>query len=283
LIHPDFVRKIKAQWNGRDQALQCFVSPVGFEHSSISTLIAFSELVEQTVFDGLRSFLGWPVRLRGTGMVISPKLLSSVSDRVQTEVEDIALNLLLAENGIRVKRINSAVVYDPKPTEAAAATRQRARWFRGQWAALWQYRSTVAKIAAQGPAGWSLLGSLFMKPRWLMLALKIVLALVFFRLPLVSGTLGSLVLCDLLLILGGLFRMRERNIFLKAILHLPGFVFMWLGGILLSFRCRSWLRVRETRTFPHRLPQGFGQARVLKPVKVNSSQMDLLYPPGGSS
>jgi len=77
--------------------------------------------------------------------------------------------------------------------------------------------------------------------------------------------------------------MRERNIFLKAILHLPGFVFMWLGGILLSFRRRSWLRVRETGTFPHRLPHGFGQARVLKPVKVNSSQMDLLYPPGGSS
>jgi cellulose synthase/poly-beta-1,6-N-acetylglucosamine synthase-like glycosyltransferase len=267
LIPPDFVRNFKASLNPGDLAVQCFVHPIEYEKSSISTLIALSEIVEQSVFDRIRSFFKWSVRLRGTGMGISPNLLLEVSSQVQTEVEDIAISLLLAEKKIKVKQLDSVMVYDPKPVEAAAASRQRARWFRGQWAVLWLYRPVVLRIAAQGPAGWSLLGSLFLKPRWLMMAIKLGLACIFFRDTLWSAFFGSLVLIDLLLILTGILRLKDKWMFVKAILHLPGFVFMWLKSILLAFRGHSWLRVRTSATVP--VTTGLPQPGFTKPVKIN--------------
>jgi cellulose synthase/poly-beta-1,6-N-acetylglucosamine synthase-like glycosyltransferase len=267
LIPSDFVMNFKARLKPGDLAVQCFVRPIEYEKSPISKLIALSEIVEQSVFDRIRSFFGWSVRLRGTGMGISPIVLLAVSSQVQTEVEDIALSLLIAEKKIRVKQLDSVRVYDPKPAEAAAASRQRARWYRGQWAALWLYRPVVLRIAAQGPAGWSLLGSLFLKPRWLMMAVKLGLACVFFRDTLWSAFFGSLVLIDLLLILTGILRLKDKWMFVKAILHLPGFVFMWLKSILLAFRGHSWLRVRALATVP--VTTGLPQPGFSKPVKIN--------------
>jgi hypothetical protein len=37
----------------------------------------------------------------------------------------------------------------------------------------------------------------------------------------------------------------ERTRFLKAILHVPAFIWMWLRGIRLAFRRSTWLRARD--------------------------------------
>jgi cellulose synthase/poly-beta-1,6-N-acetylglucosamine synthase-like glycosyltransferase len=244
-IEPGFTDRIREQMGEDDLVLQCFVRPVGFEISPISTLIALSELIEQSVFDKVRAFLGWPVRLRGTGMVISPRVLYAVADELQTEVEDIALTLLLVEKRIKVKRLDTVSVQDPKPTEAGAASRQRARWFRGQWAALWLYRNQVMKIASRGPGGISLISSLFLKPRWLTTAVKFALFFISLGNPFWAILFGSMLAYDLSLISFGLFKCKDRRHFIKAIIYLPVFVLMWMRSILLSFRGLTWLRVRE--------------------------------------
>jgi cellulose synthase/poly-beta-1,6-N-acetylglucosamine synthase-like glycosyltransferase len=246
-IEPDFIKKIKTQKIDTDQVFQCIVSPCDYEGAPISTLIALSEIVEQSIFDRIRSRLGWSVRLRGTGMVISPKQLVLVSDRVNTEVEDIALTLLFAEKNIHIQQLADVAVHDPKPMETTAASRQRARWFRGQWSALWTYRGSILKILVQGPSGWLLINSLFLKPRWLMMVIKIVLAIACYRLPILAAFFWLLVSSEMIMFLFGILRLKEWRLFIKAIIHFPEFIFMWLKGIVLSLKQQPWLRVRETQ------------------------------------
>jgi cellulose synthase/poly-beta-1,6-N-acetylglucosamine synthase-like glycosyltransferase len=243
-ISPDFLVRLKTHLHQNEPVSQCFICPVGYEQSPISTLIALSELVEQSVFNRIRSFLGCSIRLRGTGMVFDPAVFLSVCNNVQTEVEDIVLSLLVAEKKLKVKQMDGVMVYDPKPTETAAASRQRARWFRGQWAAFCLYRSSVFKVLAQGPRGWVLLSALFLKPRWLMMACKAALALLCYRWPVMASLWGISFLLDCLLILVGVFGLKDKKTFLKAMLHIPGFVWMWLRSIVLSFHRLPWLRVR---------------------------------------
>ena len=179
-VAPEFLREIKGAYQS-DGVMQCLVQPVGYHGSPLSTLIALSEIHEQKTVDAIRVNFGWPVRLRGTGMVMSPRLLSIVSDMIDTEVEDIALSLLFAARGIPVYRNTQICIKDPKPRESVLASRQRARWFRGQWAAFWLYRREVMILITRGPAGWSLLSNLFLKPRWLADMILLVLALAAFQ------------------------------------------------------------------------------------------------------
>lgn len=266
-IESDFIKNIKGHLDETEQVMQCFVSPIEYEHSPISTLIAFSEMVEQSVFERIKSKLGWPIRLRGTGMVVSPKDLLSVSNQVETEVEDIALTLLFAEKNFKIKPLADVLVYDPKPVAALAASRQRARWFRGQWAALWHYRNATFKIISQGLGGWSLISSLFFKPRWLMMALKITLAVASIRMPGLTASFLFLLSIDLILYMVGFFQLKEKMPFLKAFIYFPGFVLMWLASIFLSFQRLPWLRVRESKIAPGSI--GMRHPEPIKTIKLN--------------
>jgi cellulose synthase/poly-beta-1,6-N-acetylglucosamine synthase-like glycosyltransferase len=245
LIPLDFIDQLCLNWNTGIRVAQCFLSPIGYDGAPLSTLIALSEIVEQTVFDRIRSFLKLSVRLRGTGMVFTPQFLSSLSQRLDTEVEDIALSLLAAERKVIIRSFQSVIVFDPKPTDRAAASRQRARWYRGQWAALWKYRVIVFKLLFRGPAGWSVLNSLFLKPRWMKILFLLILGLVFLPQPVIPAIAFSLAGFDMLLILAGILVHPDRSAFLRSLVFIPVFILMWMKGILLSLRRRPWLRVRE--------------------------------------
>ena len=244
LVSPEFLQEIKASYQG-DGVMQCLVQPVGYHGSPLSTLIALSEIHEQKTVDAIRVSFGWPVRLRGTGMVMSPRLLSIVSDMIDTEVEDIAMSLLFTARGIPVHRNMQVCVQDPKPRESVLASRQRARWFRGQWNAFWLYRREVGTLIKRGPAGWSLLSNLFLKPRWLadMILSILALAALLFSWWL-AALLMAKVLFDLACLIWTIFTSKNRNEYLKAILHFPGFIMMWLRGFLLAFQKSSWRRAR---------------------------------------
>lgn len=244
-LPPDFMGEVKAGYPG-DGILQCLVLPVEYQGSSLSTLITLSELYEQKTIDSIRTALGWPVRLRGTGMVIPPQLLKLVADEIDTEVEDFALSLLYAARGVKIRRNNRAIVFDPKPRESILASRQRARWFRGQMLAFWRYRREIGQLIQRGPKGWALLDSLFLKPRWLIDLLLTLLAILLSRISLLlAGVVFLRVLIDLVCLAWTIMVSNERTRFLKAILHVPEFIWMWLRGMLLAFRRTTWLRARK--------------------------------------
>lgn len=245
-VSPGFCTELAEMLSPKIRAAQCVLYPANMAENPLSTLIALSELVEQTVFDRVRAILGFSVRLRGTGMVFVPEILVEMCPRISTEVEDIALSLLLAEKGVCVRQLKSIKVIDPKPTASSAASRQRARWFRGQWKAFWDYRSIVLKLLFQGPSGWSVFNSLFLKPRWLKLAVFLGIGFLFFKQTLISAFFLLIALTEILVILAGILSLPERWICLRSLVYLPAFITMWIKGIFLSLKHRPWLRVRET-------------------------------------
>ncbi len=245
LIPADFLAGVKAHAAAGEAVFQCFISPLYAQDAAIGALAALSELLDQRLSDRLRARLGWPVRLRGTGMVFATPTLMEVAGQVATKVEDTALSLLLTARRIPIRRIESAIVFDPKPGTAAAAMRQRARWFRGQWQALWVYRRQVLQILAMGPPGWSLLGSLFLKPKWLLLTFSLLAALVFREIPWLAFAFWFFLALGLFYFVVGLILLPERMLFLWALRHAPLYIWMWLRGILLSLRKSFWLRARK--------------------------------------
>ena len=174
-IAPNYLDIIRENIPEKGEAFQCFIFPQYDDQSPIGNLAALSYLLDQSISDRIRTMLGWPVRLRGTGMLITPDVLFEIRNKLDTSVEDIALSLLITAAGIHIGRIDQAVVYDPVPDSSDAASRQRARWFRGQWLAAWQYRREIVYALTKGPRGWSLLSSLFLKPRWLFLTVSLFL------------------------------------------------------------------------------------------------------------
>jgi cellulose synthase/poly-beta-1,6-N-acetylglucosamine synthase-like glycosyltransferase len=262
-VKPDFLAQLEQRLPANVEAAQCFISPLRSDETPLSRLIALSDIVEQNVFDRIKTFFGWSVRLRGTGIVIRPQLLREVSRQIGTEVEDIVLSLLIAEKGVVVRSIPTVAVYDPKPSESDSASRQRARWFRGQWAAFWDYRYVIFRLLAAGPGGWSTVVSLFLKPRWLKLTLMTALGLALFKLPAIALTILSLVALEGILFLVGTLMLPDRNRYLKALLFLPGFIWMWFKGILLSLRSTHWLSARS----PIRYSQDAGAQSIIESTR----------------
>lgn len=244
-IGKDFREQLERGWSEKTLAAQCYLQPVGFETSQLGRLIALAELIDQEVFDALRAQLGFSVRLRGTGMVFSPGFLLKLSPRIGTEVEDLVLCLLTANEKTTVRWIRSAVVFDPKPTEHKAASRQRGRWYRGQWHALWAYRKDVFKIIGMGPAGWAVLSSIFLKPRWFKLFCFCLLGLAFLRVPAVAIIFFVLTVVDIIQIIVGITRLSKHGYYLRALFHVPGFIWMWVKAFMLSLKRQPWARVRQ--------------------------------------
>ena len=244
-VKAGFSRIVKANITGEKQVFQCFLFPVSNDQSPVGKLAALSELLDQCLSDRIRTALRWPVRLRGTGMVLQPELLASVSEQLETEVEDIALTLLLTAKGITTFRMEEAVVFDQKPGTSSAATEQRARWFRGQWVALWHYRGEIVKLIGMGPGGWALLSSLFLRPKWLIVAVDLLLAILLLHWPWLSLVFWILGFLSLAYYAVGMTRIPERGNYLRALLYTPAFIWMWIRSLFLALHSSSWRRSRN--------------------------------------
>lgn len=244
-IKAGFGSSVKANLPGESLAYQCLLLPVNNDQSPVGKLAALSELLDQCLSDRIRTILKWPVRLRGTGMILQPALLATISEQLETEVEDIALTLLLTAKGNNPSRMEDAIVFDQKPGTSGAATEQRARWFRGQWVALWRYRGEVIKLVGKGPAGWTLLGSIFLRPKWLIVAVDLLLATLLLHWPWISLVFWLFGFLSLAYYAVGMLLIPERRIYLRSLRYTPVFIWMWIRSLLLALRSSSWRRSRN--------------------------------------
>lgn len=231
----------QAMANGADAA-QAFVSPDASTNSG--RLAGWSEVLMQRIDDEARRRCGWPVPLRGTGMVLRGELLAELAPRLHTYAEDLELDLILAARGARVEFVPEAVIYDPKPQQAAGASRQRARWLQGQLQVLRDYRREFVRALLTGGAGaWFLLWLLMLRPKILFIGLRILLLLtgLFFP-PLFWMALAGLAM-DGIYYLAGAAIVDDPRRYLLDLLAVPRYAAMWFysfGTALI--RRRVWLR-----------------------------------------
>jgi cellulose synthase/poly-beta-1,6-N-acetylglucosamine synthase-like glycosyltransferase len=219
-------------------------------------LAAFSETVEQSVFDALKARRGWPVRLHGTGMAFARSTLTAVASQLTTSAEDAELTLLLAASGVPITLALEASVIDPKPRDTRGAVRQRARWFRGQAELLRRHPHAILTLLSRGPSGWSLLTSIFLQPKTIFVPLKACLASAAFAAwgtglgPawLVPAALLSLTLAvDAAGVAAGLVLTPQRRQVAAALVAWPAFFAMWVASVALSLATRrGWERARPS-------------------------------------
>jgi len=244
MIDENFFELLKCNLSNQSKAVQCHIEPLIFKESPITDMAALAYFLDQKVADKIRSQLGCSVRLRGTGMLIQPQLLFDISDEIVSNVEDIALTLLITASGEKIARNEQAVVYDPLPGSSAAAAYQRARWYRGQWNAVWEYRREGIRLFLRGPCGWSLLGSLFLKPRIISTAICFGLAVLLSRWPWMALFLWSQVALSFLYLVLGFFFHPDRKKYIVSLLKFPLYLGMWIQSIWLSTTSSRWFKVR---------------------------------------
>ena len=225
-------------------AAQAMVAPQA--SSAMGRLTGWSEILMQQIDDVARTRMGWPVPLRGTGMAIRGELLARLAPALNTEAEDLELDLLLATANATVRFVPEAVLLDPKPQKADGASRQRARWFRGQLAVLRGYRREILSLWARR-TGRSrsrtgdlfLFPLLFLRPKILLICLRLLL------LPVAPAIAGLGLLLDLAYYAAGLLVVDRPRQYALDLLSLPVYVWMWarsLGVAILHRGRKGWLR-----------------------------------------
>ena len=236
-------------------AAQAFVWPTLSEGSPGARLAAYSEWLAQAIDDRARHWLGWPVPLRGTGMAFRLRVLQELAPLLETRVEDVELTLLLVSQGYRIAFVPEAVVEDPKPERPHHLAGQRARWLQGQRAIWRTYRSTLLRLLfTGGPGAVWLLGTLLLKPRTLVSAVKALLfvalwPLGFHRVPrMVRLACGISLLFDVSYYLLGVITVPRqwRVSVASALLRVPLYFALWCRALVMSLKTREfWLRARD--------------------------------------
>ena len=251
---PGMIDTLRARLARGEVAVQARLEPLVAGDRPVPWLAAFSETVEQSVFDSLKARWRWPVRLHGTGMAFARSALTRAAARLTTSAEDAELTVLLAASGVPITLALDARVVDPKPRDTRGAVRQRARWFRGQVEILRRHPRSILALLGRGPAGWSLLTSIFLQPKTLFVPLKACAALA--AVAAWGYGLGSawLVLLAFLLVAlavdvaglaAGLILTPHRRHVAAALAAWPAFLGVWVAGVALSLASRGgWERAR---------------------------------------
>lgn len=254
IVAPNFFESIHQRMARGEKVIQTRVEPVVWSSSPIAQLAAFSETTEQRVNDAFRSRLGWPVRLRGTGMAFRREILEKICASLSTLVEDVELTLQLGAAGEPIHFASETYVADPKPMDREGAVKQRARWVKGQWQVVRSYSAEIFKLLARGPAGWSLISSVLIKPKTLLIPLKGILAAITamgaFALggvfwALFAGLTMLSLLVDLGTLLYGVRFAPNRKEAVRLLLIAPIYLTMWFRSLALSSVSGTvWHRVR---------------------------------------
>ncbi len=251
-VAPDFVAQARHAAMSGVRVGQCFVQPADLTTAPSAQLSAYSDSLTQAVEARFNQWWGWPVRLRGMGMLFEPQLLRELLPFVHTRsAEDIELGLLSVERGLKIHFVPQAVLYDPKPPDARRATRQRARWVTGLFQVWKDYAALIGRLALRGPHLWWWLQTMLFRPATLLITLKALawaLSLIFPAPPWARVGLGLWVSADVLYYMAGLLLIPqpERWRYAQVLWRAPLYLVMWVVGLVLAWRTpHRWLSVRH--------------------------------------
>jgi cellulose synthase/poly-beta-1,6-N-acetylglucosamine synthase-like glycosyltransferase len=227
------------------QVVQGFVVPQAVNRAG--RLAGWSEVLMQRIDDEARQRLRWSVPLRGTGMIFQASLLAQLAPRLHTLAEDLELDSLLAAQSVRVRFSPAAKIIDPKPQQAAGASRQRARWLQGQLQVLRDYPAAIFQALTRGGlSACFLLWLLFLRPKMLLMAMRFAVLILALCFSSVGQGLALVMAFGLMLdaayYLGGAAFVEEPWRYCRDLLAVPRYGAMWLYSFGLAAVRRGWLR-----------------------------------------
>jgi cellulose synthase/poly-beta-1,6-N-acetylglucosamine synthase-like glycosyltransferase len=252
IVYEGFFAQAGAALAQGADVVQGFVRPLS-GGSPAADLAAYSELLSQYIDDAARTRLGWPVPLRGFGMVFRRQVLGDILPHLQTKVEDIEMSLLLAEQGRPVVFVPGAVVGNPQPPGARGVAAQRARWLQGQREVLQHHGRLVGRLLLSGrPGHISLVFANLLKPKTLVLLIKGLVLAASLLLPrgrvrlLWAGLAGLALAIDWVYYIVGLRLVETPGRYARALAQAPIYVFMWFRSVIVSLVSTDpWISARR--------------------------------------
>lgn len=251
-MEPGCVSSLLVALESGADAAQAQIVPMVESDSPIAVLAALSEIAEQRVGDALRTRWGWPIRLRGTGMAMRRELLEALAPTLTTSVEDAEFTLQLAARRLSSRWVASARLQDPKPANARYAAQQRARWLRGQLQLFRAQPESLLATFRRGLPGWSVLSSVLLKPRALILPLGAGLNVLAWSLVgaqswlyVAAIPLTVWLAWNVAAVLAAVAWTESPGRTLQALLASPMYVLLWLTSAALALQSSEpWLRAR---------------------------------------
>jgi cellulose synthase/poly-beta-1,6-N-acetylglucosamine synthase-like glycosyltransferase len=252
IVYEGFFAQAGAALAQGADVVQGFVRPLS-GGSPAADLAAYSELLSQYIDDAARTRLGWPVPLRGFGMVFRRQVLGDILPHLQTKVEDIEMSLLLAAQGRSVVFVPEAIVGDPKPASARGVAAQRARWLQGQREVLQHHAGLVGRLLLSGrPAHVSLVIANLLKPKTLVMPLKALMLALAWLLPsrrarrVWAISAGLALSVDWVYYVLGLRLVENPGRYMRVLAQSPLYFVMWLWSLVLSLISDDpWLSARR--------------------------------------
>lgn len=231
------------RWRAGFDAMQTILRGSG-EGAGEAALV--SESVAQREDRG-RERLGWNVRLRGTGTVLTPTAFLGLVPRLQTQVEDLEASLILSAEGARMGLApEEAFVMDVKPDLVGDAAVQRARWFAGKLEVFFRHMNALYRLVARKPLeGVAFLCEMLGRP----LSLTILLRLFVGVWLLVDGVRGDRLEFLLLATISLTSALADMALLIRGGASIGGAVRMgiaWGGALLMAPRAlMQWMRARR--------------------------------------
>ncbi|HEX7705819.1 MAG TPA: glycosyltransferase [Thermoanaerobaculia bacterium] len=236
------------RWPAGSDAGQVFLRSGGID---VGEGAAASERLAQSGEDRGRERLGWAVRLRGTGTVLTPESFRVLSPRLRTQVEDEEATLVLSSLGRTVTLARGeAFVIDEKPARWRSAAGQRARWLAGRMLLFVRQPLAMLRLIARKPAeGLVFVLDLFGRPLSLSVPLRIlaggglVIASLMTKSAVWTGWLGTAAVVSGLL---DLVHVSRSGVSVRSAATM---VLAWIGAVLLAPRALlRWIKARDRRS-----------------------------------
>jgi hypothetical protein len=236
------------RWPAGSDASQVFLRSGGVD---VGEGAAASERLAQSGEDRGRERLGWAVRLRGTGTVLTPESFRVLSPRLRTQVEDEEATLVLSSLGRTITLARGeAFVIDEKPARWRSAAGQRARWLAGRMLLFVRQPRAMLRLIARKPAeGLVFMLDLFGRPLSLSVPLRILaggglmIAAFATRSAVWTGWLGAFAVVSGLL---DLLQVTRSGVSIRSAATM---VLAWVGAVLLAPRALvRWIKARDRRS-----------------------------------
>ncbi|MEA3502507.1 MAG: glycosyltransferase family 2 protein [Actinomycetota bacterium] len=131
-VPDNLLERISDEVSAGHDVVQVYLDSTNPDQSAMAMAYAMSYWAGNRMVQLARSNLGWSADLGGTGMAFTGEALSAVGGFGDGLTEDQDLGARIALAGKTVEWVHDVRIYDEKPTDAASAIRQRARWMAGK-------------------------------------------------------------------------------------------------------------------------------------------------------
>ena len=112
-------------------AVQLNNTVVNPDASPMTYALAIGNFIENIFFYSPKSQVGWAVLLRGTGMMLSREILTTLPWSAYSITEDVEYGIKLMQKGYRTAFVENCTVASPFPVDHLQLQIQRMRWAHG--------------------------------------------------------------------------------------------------------------------------------------------------------